>query len=159
MITQTDNNICGPLNTNKNINKILLQDINYSSKTLLDGFISRDVNFYEDKNPTFTKIINDCQNRPIYEINKYKEIILNKQDAGEDSEETLDKLIENMENKIRSIDNKILNTYKKTILLDQSLPENYKSNKPLNKEDEDILIRLNGILEEFSKNNYTKDNL
>jgi hypothetical protein len=64
-----------------------------------------------------------------------------------------------MENKIKMIDSKIINTYKKSILLDQSLPDDYKEKKTFNKEDQTILSELNKILENFAKDNYTKDNL
>lgn len=160
MITPTNNIICGPINVGKNINKLLFEDIDYSFETLPDGFISRNVNLYEKKRQTFSKIINDCQDRVVYEGDKYKDIILSKNEGGgEQEEETIDKLIENMENKIKMIDSKIINTYKKSILLDQSLPEDYKRNKTINKEDEDILNELSKILENFSKDKYTKDNL
>ena len=160
MITPTNNIICGPINTGKNINKLLFEDIDYSFETLPDGFVSRNVNLYEKKRTTFSKIINDCQDRVVYEGDKYKDIILSKNEGGgEQEEETIDKLIENMENKIKMIDSKIINTYKKSILLDQSLPEDYKRNKNIIKEDEDILNELSKILENFSKDKYTKDNL
>jgi hypothetical protein len=160
MITPTNNIICGPINTGKNINKLLFEDIDYSFETLPDGFISRNVNLYGKKRTTFSKIINDCQDRVVYEGDKYKDIILSKNEGGgEQEEETIDKLIENMENKIKMIDSKIINTYKKSILLDQSLPEDYKRNKTINKEDEDILNELSKILDNFSKDKYTKDNL
>ena len=160
MITPINNIICGPINAGKNINKLLFEDIDYSFETLPDGFISRNVNLYEKKGSTFSKIINDCQDRVVYEGDKYKDIILSKNEGGgEQEQETIDKLIENMENKIRIIDSKIINTYKKSILLDQSLPDDYKRNKTLNKEDEDILNELSKILENFAKDKYTKDNL
>ena len=160
MITPINNIICGPINAGKNINKLLFEDIDYSFETLPDGFISRNVNLYEKKRSTFSKIINDCQDRVVYEGDKYKDIILSKNEGGgEQEQETIDKLIENMENKIKMIDSKIINTYKKSILLDQSLPDDYKRNKTLNKEDQIILSELNKILENFAKDKYTKDNL
>ena len=160
MITPINNIICGPINAGKNINKLLFEDIDYSFETLPDGFISRNVNLYEKKRSTFSKIINDCQDRVVYEGDKYKDIILSKNEGGgEQEQETIDKLIENMENKIRIIDSKIINTYKKSILLDQSLPDDYKRNKTLNQEDQTILSELNKILENFAKDKYTKDNL
>ena len=36
--------------TKNDINKILFRDINYCHKKLEDGFISRDVNYYQDNN-------------------------------------------------------------------------------------------------------------
>jgi hypothetical protein len=162
MITPINNIICGPINAGKNINKLLFEDIDYSFETLPDGFISRNVNLYEKKGSTFSKIINDCQDRVVYEGDKYKDIILSKNEGGgggEQEEETIYKLIENMENKIKMIDSKIINTYKKSILLDQSLPDDYKEKKTFNKEDQTILSELNKILENFAKDNYTKDNL
>jgi hypothetical protein len=160
MITPINNIICSPINAGKNINKLLFEDIDYSFETLPDGFISRNVNLYEKKRPTFSKILNDCQDRVVYEGDKYKDIILSKNEGGgEQEEETIDKLIENMENKIKMIDSKIINTYKKSILLDQSLPDDYKRKKTLNQEDQTILSDLNKILENFAKDKYTKDNL
>ena len=50
MIARTDNIICGPLNAQQNIYKILFKNIGYSSEVLEDGFISRNVNLYENKN-------------------------------------------------------------------------------------------------------------
>jgi hypothetical protein len=160
MITPTNNIICGPINIGKNINKLLFENVDYSFETLPDGFVSRNLNLYEKKRPTFTKIINDCQDRVVYEGNKYKDIILSKNEGGgEQEEETIDKLIENMENKIKMIDIKIINTYKKSTLLDQSLPEDYKRKKNINKEDQDTLNELSKILENFAKDKYTKNNL
>jgi hypothetical protein len=84
---------------------------------------------------------------------------LDKKDKGEDQEEeTIDKLIKNMENKIKSIDDKIINTYKSSTLLEQTLPEDYKQRK-IDPKDKEILDKLNKILEKFSENQYTKDNL
>ncbi len=162
MITPVDNLICGPLNFKKNINDLILQNIDYSSETLPNGFISRNVNIVVNKNNklTFSQIINDCQKRETYEGDKYKEIILDKHEFSEDeNNETIEKMITSIENKIKSIDNKILNTYKNTILLDNSLPESYSNNITFIKEDQEILQRLNMFLEEFAKNKYTKDNL
>ena len=164
MITIKDDNICGPINTNRDIDKLLFRDINYTSKKLDDGFISRDVNFYENNKPTFSEIINDCKERETYEVevDRFKDIILDKKDKGEEEqEETIDKLIENMKNKIKSIDNKIINTYKTSTVLEQSLPEEYKKTRQikLDSKDEEILEKLNKILVNFSENEYTKDNL
>ena len=84
---------------------------------------------------------------------------MDKKDKGEDQEEeTIDKLIKNMENKIKSIDDKIINTYKSSTLLEQTLPEDYKQRK-IDPKDKEILDKLNKILEKFSENQYTKDNL
>ena len=160
--TINDVNICGPINTKHNINNLLFRDINYNSKKLEDGFISRDVNLYENNKPTFVEIINDCKERENYEGDRFNEIILDKKDKGEDQEEeTIDKSITNLENKIKRIDDKIINIYKASTLLEQSLPESFKKSQKIKLEniDELILIRLNKILENFSKNEYTKDNL
>lgn len=162
MITPVDNLICGPLNFKKDINNLLLKNIDYSSEKLPDGFISRNVNIgvNQDDKPDFTQLINDCQKRETYEDDKYKEIILNKHEFGEDeNNETIEKMIINMENKIKNIDAKIINTYKDTILLDNSLPETYTRKISFIKQDQEILQRLNMFLEEFAKNKYTKDNL
>jgi hypothetical protein len=162
MITPVDNLICGPLNLKKDINNLLLKNIDYSSETLPNGFISRNVNIVVNKNdkPTFSQIINDCQKRETYEGDKYKQIILDTNEFDEDeNDETIEKMIASMENKIKSIDTKILNTYKNTILLDNSLPETYSKNTTFIKQDQEMLQRLNTFLEEFAKNKYTKDNL
>lgn len=165
MITPVDNILCGPLNANKvNIENTLLKNIGYSSEILPDGFVSRNVNISVNENEknksTFTEIINDCRKRLTYEGDKYKEIILDKQEPGEKGEdETIEKMIASMENKIKNIDNKILNTYKKTILLDNSLPESYIRNIQFIPTDKDILERLNKFLEQFAKNKITKDDL
>jgi hypothetical protein len=157
--TINDVNICGPINIKHDINNLLFRDINYTSEKLEDGFISRNVNFYENNKPTFVEIINDCKEREIYEGDRFKDIILDKKDKGEDQEEeTIDKLIKNMENKIKSIDDKIINTYKSSTLLEQTLPEDYKQRK-IDPKDKEILDKLNKILEKFSENQYTKDNL
>ena len=68
-------------------------------------------------------------------------------------------MIASMENKIKNIDNKILNTYKKTILLDNSLPESYIRNIKFIETDKVILESLNKFLEQFAKNKITKDDL
>ena len=165
MITPVDNILCGPLNANKvNIENTLLKNIGYSSEILPNGFVSRNVNISVNENEnnksTFTEIINDCRKRLTYEGDKYKEIILDKQEPGEKGEdETIEKLILGMENRIKSIDNKILETYKNSILLDNSLPESYRSNKMLSNDDQEILKRLNKFLEQFASNKFTKNNL
>ena len=63
--------------------------------------------------------------------------------------------------KIKSIDEKIINTYKTSTLLEQTLPEDYKKSRviKIDPKDEEILNKLNKILEKFSENEYTKDNL
>ncbi len=158
MISRTDNIICGPLNMQQNIYKLLFKDIGYSSKTLEDGFISRDVNFYENNKPTFSKIINDCQERPVFQDNKFKEVILDIKEEGEQqSENDIDSLIKNMESRVKSVEDKIINTYKKTKLLEHSLPENYRTGERISQEDKNILIKLNSVLENFSKNPYTNN--
>lgn len=159
MITIKDNNICSPINTKHDINKLLFRDINYSSRTLEDGFISRDVNFYENNKPTFSKIINDCKEREIYEVDRFKDVILDKKEKGEEQEDSIQQLIKNMENKIKSIDDKIINTYKNSTLLEYSLPEDYRERKQIDAEDKELLDNLNQTLELFSTNKYTKDNL
>ena len=158
--TVKDGSICGPINIKHDINNLLFRDINYSFEKLEDGFISRNVNFYENNKPQFSEIINDCKERVVYERDRFKEIILDKKDKGEDQEEeTIDQLIKNMENKIKGIDDKIINIYKTSTLLEQSLPEDYKKSKPIDPADEKIIKKLNMILEKFSENEYTKDNL
>lgn len=158
--TVNDVNICGPINVKHDINNLLFRDINYTSEKLEDGFISRNVNFYENNKPTFAEIINDCKEREIYEGDRFKDIILDKKDKGEDQEEeTIAELIKNMENKIKAIDSKIISTYKSSTLLEQSLPEEYKQSKVIDPKDKEILDKLNKILENFSNNEYTKDNL
>jgi hypothetical protein len=98
--------------------------------------------------------------RVVYEGDRFKEIILDKKDKGENQEEeTIDKLIKNMEDKIKNIDDKIINLYKTSTLLEQTLPEYYKKIKPIDPVDEKILKKLNKILEKISENEYTKDNL
>lgn len=163
MIKPVDNVICGPLNFNKsNINNILLKNIDYSSEIMPDGFVSRNLNLVKNQNnkPSYSQIINDCQKRVSFESDKYKEIILDKHEPGEDeNEETLEKLITNMENKIKSINNKIIETYKNTVILDQSLPEQYSQKQMLSEEDQNILKKLNEFLKFFSENEYTKDDL
>ena len=164
MITPVDNILCGPLNPKKvNIDNTLLKNIGYSSEILPDGFISRNVNVSANENennkPTFTYLINDCREKETYEGDKYKELILDKQEQGEENEETIEKLILGMENRIKSIDKKILETYKNSILLDNSLPESYRSNKMLSNDDQEILKRLNNFLEQFASNKFTKNNL
>ena len=85
---------------------------------------------------------------------------MDKKDKGEDQEEeTIAELIKNMENKIKAIDDKIINTYKNSTLLEQSLPEDYNKRKTIEPKDKEILDKLNKILENFSNNEYTKDNL
>ena len=45
------------------------------------------------------------------------------------------------------------------VISEHTNPEDYKRNKTINKEDEDILNELSKILDNFSKDKYTKDNL
>ena len=91
MISIKDNSICSPINTRQDINNLLFRDIGYTSKKLEDGFISRDVNFYENNKPNFSEIINDCKEREIYEedrFDKTKKIIEFHQKNGELKDKT-----------------------------------------------------------------------
>ena len=120
--------------TKHDINKILFRDINYCHKTLDDGFISRDVNYYkqdnnEDEN-VYSKLMNDCVVIPKYEKDekdKYRELILEKKESIDESayEETIDQLIINIENDIANLDKKIGNVVKQTYILNYSLPKEY----------------------------------
>jgi hypothetical protein len=141
------------------INKILFRDINYCHKKLEDGFISRDVNYYqsnnEDNNNVFYKIMNDCVVIPKYEKDKYKELILEKKESSDESadEESLDQLIINIEKDIAGLDKKIGNVLKQTYILSFSLPKEYEpaENDPEFKvlKDQTIKIIDEGINKKF----------
>ena len=120
--------------TKNDINKILFRDINYCHKTLDDGFISRDVNYYQQDNKedenVYSKLMNDCVVIPKYEKDekdKYRELILEKKESSDESadEETIDQLIINIERDIANLDKKIGNVVKQTYILNYSLPKEY----------------------------------
>ena len=120
--------------TKNDINKILFRDINYCHKTLDDGFISRDVNYYQQDNKedenVYSKLMNDCVVIPKYEKDekdKYRELILEKKESSDESadEETIDQLIINIERDIANLDKKIVTVVKQTYILNYSLPKEY----------------------------------
>ena len=153
--------------TKNDINKILFRDINYCHKTLDDGFISRDVNYYPDINEdenVYSKLMNDCVVIPKYEKDekdKYRELILEKKESSEESadEETLDQLIINIERDIANLDKKIGSVVKQTYILTYSLPKEYDpvENDPEFKalKDQTIKIIDEGINKKFKHFNKT----
>jgi hypothetical protein len=160
MITEKDINIDYPLNKNYKIDNLLFRDINYVSEKLEDGFISRDVNHYENENVgNFTEIINDCSKIIKYEGDKYNQLILEKKEPGEDSDDNIDNLIKNLENSINSNTNQIRKLRKQTDLLENSIPNEYKSRYTLRGTDVEIIQRLDLILKEFSEGEYNKYDL
>ena len=154
--------------TKNDINKILFRDINYCHKTLDDGFISRDVNYYQQDNKedenVYSKLMNDCVVIPKYEKDekdKYRELILEKKESSDESadEETIDQLIINIENDIANLDKKIGNVVKQTYILNYSLPKEYDpvENDPQFKalKDQTIKIIDEGINKTFKHFNKT----
>ena len=160
MITEKDINIDYPLNKEYKIDNLLFRDINYVSEKLEDGFISRDVNNSENENVgNFTEIINDCNKIIKYEGDKYNQLILEKKEPGEDSDDNIDNLIKNLENSINSNTNQIRKLRKQTDLLENSIPNKYKTRYTLRGTDVEIIQRLDLILKEFSEGEYDKYDL
>ena len=129
--------------TKNDINKILFRDINYCHKTLDDGFISRDVNYYQQDNKedenVYSKLMNDCVKKyskdfPLEHLNNTQRPFYKDTNSFYDfknrcsrgiSQETIDQLIINIERDIANLDKKIGTVVKQTYILNYSLPKEY----------------------------------
>ena len=101
-----------PLSIDLDINKVLIPDINYKQINIGDH-IERSANYVIEKEENiFNKIINDCEDEKILNIDKkinYNELILEKRSDEEEGEENIETLIKNITEKNNIIQN--LNKY------------------------------------------------
>ena len=108
MITNKGLSIEDPINFEKNINTLLLRNINYSKEVMPDNIISRNVNFYleESANNSFDSIVvNECKQQE--KTVDYESLILKIRPESSDEEEDLNQLLKDIDNSIGEISDKI----------------------------------------------------
>lgn len=108
MITNKGLSIEDPINFEKNINTLLLRNINYSKEVMPDNIISRNVNFYleEPANNSFDSIVvNECKQQE--KTVDYESLILKIRPESSDEEEDLKQLLKDIDNSIGMISDKI----------------------------------------------------
>lgn len=150
-----------PLTIDLDINNILIQDINYK-ESQIDDHIVRSANYVIDKEENvFNKIINDCQDSKIFDIDKkssYNEVILEKKPYEEGEDENIETLIKNMQDKNNKIQNQIMKLRNFIFVIKSILPED-KPEYNLIPHDEEFLEKINKLLEQFVVNENKKLNL
>jgi len=108
MITNKGLSIEDPINLKKNIDILLLRNINYSEQVMPNNIISRNVNFYleESANNSFDSIVvNECKQQE--KTVDYDNLILKIRPESSDEEEDLNQLLKNIDNDIGEISDKI----------------------------------------------------
>lgn len=150
-----------PLTIGLDINDLLIPDINYK-EIKVDGHIDRSVNYVIDKQENvFNKIINDCEDSKIFDIDKksiYNELILEKKTDEEGEEEDIETLIKNMQEKNDKIQNQIMRL-KKFIFITKSVLPGDNPEYNLSPDDIKFLENINKLLEEFVNDENKKLNL
>jgi hypothetical protein len=108
MITNKGLSIEDPINLKKNINTLLLRNINYSEQVMPGNIISRNVNFYLDEpvdNSFDSIVVNECKQQE--KTVDYDNLILKIRPESSDEEEDLNQLLKNIDNDIGEISDKI----------------------------------------------------
>lgn len=108
MITNKGLSIEDPINLKKNINTLLLRNINYSEQVMPNNIISRNVNFYLDEpadNSFDSIVVNECKQQE--KTVDYDNLILKIRPESSDEEEDLNQLLKNIDNDIGEISDKI----------------------------------------------------
>ena len=108
MITNKGLSIEDPIKFEKNINTLLLRNINYSEQVMPNNIISRNVNFYleESANNSFDSIVvNECKQQE--KTVDYDNLILKIRPESSDEEEDLNQLLKEIDNSIGEISDKI----------------------------------------------------
>jgi hypothetical protein len=150
-----------PLTIDLDINNILIPDINYK-ESQIDDHIVRSVNYVIDKEENvFNKIINDCEDSKIFDIDKkssYNELILEKKPYEEGEDENIETLIKNMQDKNDKIQNQIMKL-RNFIFVTKSVLPGDKPEYNLIPHDEEFLEKINKLLEQFVVNENKKLNL
>lgn len=104
-----------PINFKKNIDILLLRNINYSEQEIPNNIISRNVNFYleESEDNSFDSIVvNECKQKE--KTLDYENLILKIRPESSDEEEDLKQLLKEIDNSIGVISDKI-NKYNATL--------------------------------------------
>ena len=115
MITNKGLSIEDPINLKKNIDILLLRNINYSEEEIVNNIVSRNVNFYleESADNTFDSIVvNECKQQE--KTVDYENLILKIRPESSDEEEDINQLLKNIDNSIGEISDKI-NKYTSTL--------------------------------------------
>ena len=108
MITNKGLSIEDPINLKKNINTLLLRNINYSEQVMPNNIISRNVNFYLDEpadNSFDSIVVNECKQQE--KTVDYDNLILKIRPESSDEEEDLNQLLKDIDNDIGEISDKI----------------------------------------------------
>jgi hypothetical protein len=115
MITNKGLSIEDPINLKKNIDILLLRNINYFEQVMPNNIISRNVNFYleESVDNTFDSIVvNECKQQE--KTVDYENLILKIRPESSDEEEDINQLLKNIDDSIGEISDKI-NKYTSTL--------------------------------------------
>jgi hypothetical protein len=150
MITNKSLSSENPINIHKNINSLLLQNINYSEQKIKNNIISKDVNFSlnnTNKNTFNNIVINECKKKEKYY--NYNDLILKVKPEASPEEENINALIKNIDNEIKTISNKINNTNGVLFGIWSEL------NISLEKEDEELINKSTEMLQLLTE--YNKD--
>lgn len=98
-----------PINLKKNIDILLLRNINYSEEVMPNNIISRNVNFYleesDNSNAFDSIVVNECKQKE--KTFDYDNLILKIRPESSDEEEDLKQLLKDIENSIGEISDKI----------------------------------------------------
>jgi hypothetical protein len=115
MITNKGLSIEDPINLKKNIDILLLRNINYFEQVMPNNIISRNVKFYleESVDNTFDSIVvNECKQQE--KTVDYENLILKIRPESSDEEEDINQLLKNIDDSIGEISDKI-NKYTSTL--------------------------------------------
>ena len=108
MITNKGLSIEDPINFKKNIDILLLRNINYSKDVMPNNIISRNVNFYLEElavNSFDSIVVNECKQQE--KTVDYENLILKIRPESSDEEEDLNQLLKEIDNSIGEISDKI----------------------------------------------------
>jgi hypothetical protein len=110
MITNKGLSVDDPINIKKDINLLLLRDINYSEEKISAGLKSRNVDYFiENKkiNAFNDIVVNDCIKKETSNVYNYDDLILKIQPETSDEPEDIKTLIQNITDDIVEISEKI----------------------------------------------------
>lgn len=168
MITDKISKFDPPLNyssTDIDINKLLLNKIEYEKSTIDDSITTRTVKGYSNDvdDNTFTYILNDCEKENIFDDtleDKYERLIKNNQTCESSKDQTVcqdpESMDENLDNLIKNITNEISAINRKISKIRFIWKANYAYlKKDIEEDDKQIFELSNKILEEFISNEGT----
>ena len=110
MITNKGLSVDDPINIKKDINLLLLRDINYSEEQISADLKSRNVDYFiENKkvNAFNDIVVNDCIKKDTSNVYNYDDLILKIQPETSDEPEDIKTLIQNITDDIVEISEKI----------------------------------------------------